>query len=83
MTHSIILETLDSLLVLHGLNVRVDAGALARRLGVRPTEVAHALVHLERRGLADAATARLTLAGLAAATALAAHRVSSEISRAA
>lgn len=76
MNDQLILETLDCLMVLHGEGAHVDAGSLARHLGVRPTEVAQALLHLERKGLADAGTARLTLAGLTAAAALAAHRAS-------
>ena len=49
---------------------RPEAGALARRLGSSPTCVARALVELEARGLADASRARLTMRGLAVASAL-------------
>lgn len=47
-----------------------DAGLLARTLGRTPTEVAAGLLHLEGKGLVDASRARLTLAGLAAASSL-------------
>ncbi len=75
MTHeTLILSTLDSLFVLHGMNAAVDASAIARRVGTSPTRVAEALLHLEGKGLVDATKARLTLAGLSAAAAFAAHR---------
>ncbi len=75
MTHeTLVLGTLDTLYLLHSENLRVDASAIARRIGARPTEVAHALIHLESRGLVDAAQARLTMAGLAVAAAFAAAR---------
>ncbi len=78
MTHeSLVLGTLDTLYLLHGENLRVDASAIARRIGARPTEVGQALLHLESRGLADATSARLTMAGLAAAAAFAAARATS------
>jgi Mn-dependent DtxR family transcriptional regulator len=75
MTHeSLVLGTLDALYLLHGENLRVDASAIGRRIGARPTEVARALLHLESKGLVDASQARLTMAGLAAAAAFAAAR---------
>ncbi len=53
-----------------------DAGALARALGRTSTQVAGALLHLESKGLVDAARVRLTLRGLAAASSLRRSRVS-------
>ncbi len=52
---------------------RTDVGHLAARLSVSRTQVAEALLHLERKGLVDAGELRLTLGGLAAAQALAAQ----------
>jgi hypothetical protein len=69
----LILSTLDSLHVLSGLGLPTDAGGIARRIARSPTEVAAALLHLERRGLANASRARLTMAGLAAAVTLSRH----------
>ncbi len=74
MDEHLILSTLDSLYVLSGSGFPTDAGGIGRRTGRSASEVAEALLHLERRGLVDASRARLTLAGLAAATALAACR---------
>jgi Mn-dependent DtxR family transcriptional regulator len=52
-------------------DIPASAGALATRVGdLRPTEVAEALLVLERRGLVDAGRARLTFAGLAVAASL-------------
>ena len=65
---SLVLAVLDALFTLA--DRATDASGLALRLGATPTAVARALVHLEQRGLADATKIRLTLAGLAAATAL-------------
>lgn len=73
MDDQIILGTLDSLYHLASLSLPTDAGGIARRIGRSPSEVADALVHLECRGLVDASRARLTMAGLAAAVALAAR----------
>jgi Mn-dependent DtxR family transcriptional regulator len=70
MDDQLILGTLDSLYHLSEMTLPTDAGAIARRLGRSASEVGAALLHLERRGLADASLARLTLAGLAAAAAL-------------
>ena len=49
---------------------RTDAGVLATLCGVSRTEIAEAIVHLERKGLVDASRLKLTLPGLAAANAL-------------
>ena len=68
----VILGTLDALLALARMDHPASAGLVADRLGVSATRVAEALLHLEGRGLADASAVRLTLAGLAAASALAA-----------
>jgi len=75
----LILSTLDALYILHGESVRVDASAIARRIGARPVQVAEALFHLESRGLVDASTAALTLPGLAAAAALSAARATATV----
>lgn len=74
MDAQIILGTLDSLHFLSGSGLPTDAGGIGRRIGRSASEVAQALLHLERRGLVDASRARLTLQGLAAAVALAAQR---------
>jgi Mn-dependent DtxR family transcriptional regulator len=81
MTHEdLILQTLDALYVLHGEAVSiVDASTLARHLGTSATRVAETLLHLESRGLVDASTARLTMAGLATAAALSAARVTAHV----
>ena len=49
---------------------RTDAGVLATRCGISRTQVAEALLHLDRKGLVEASRVKLTLQGLAAATAL-------------
>ena len=53
---------------------RTDAGHLAQVCGTTRTYIAEALLHLDRKGLVDASTSRLTLAGLGAASALRADR---------
>ncbi|MCZ7684247.1 MAG: hypothetical protein M5U28_37915 [Sandaracinaceae bacterium] len=58
------------------LNRPADLGVLAGRLGWGVGRAVRVLAHLERRGLADRARCRLTLAGLAVSTALAAERES-------
>lgn len=73
MTHeALVLGLLDLLLTLA--DRPATAGRLGTRLGVSPLRVAEGLIHLERRGLVDAGKARLTLHGLAIATALRAAR---------
>jgi len=52
------------------LGLAADAERLAGRLGIETVRVERALAELERRGLADASRARLTLAGLALASQL-------------
>jgi len=64
-------DVLQTLYEATGTSRRVDASALARSLGVSPTRVGEALVTLDRRGLVDAAHARLTMRGLAVAASLA------------
>ena len=72
-THdTLVLDLLD--LLYAQAHLPSDATTLALRLGVTPTRIAEALLHLERRGMADASRARLTLRGLAAAAALNAAR---------
>lgn len=65
----LIFATLDALLELTAVS-RPETGALCRLVGASPTRVAEALLHLERRGLVDASRVRLTMSGLAAASAL-------------
>ncbi|MBO6939867.1 MAG: hypothetical protein JJ863_33150 [Deltaproteobacteria bacterium] len=65
---TLVLDVLDVLYT--QAHVASDATTLALHLGVTPTRVAEALLHLETRGMADASKARLTLQGLAAASAL-------------
>lgn len=65
---TLVLDVLDVLYT--QAHVPSDASSLALHLGVTPTRVAEALIHLERRGMADANRARLTLRGLAAAASL-------------
>ena len=65
---TLVLDVLDVLYT--RAHVPSDASSLALHLGVTPTKVAEALLHLEERGMADATRARLTLRGLAAASAL-------------
>ncbi len=65
---TLVLDVLDALYT--RTDAPSDASTLALHLGVTPTRVAEALLHLERRGMADASRARLTLRGLAAASAL-------------
>jgi DNA-binding MarR family transcriptional regulator len=52
------------------LGLPADPDRLAGRLGIEISRVERALAELERRGLADAGRARLTLAGLALASQL-------------
>lgn len=61
---------LDALLTLARSDHPARVDNVAGRLGVRSARVAGALLHLERRELVDASRVRLTLRGLAAATAL-------------
>lgn len=49
-----------------------DVGALAKRLGARPTQIARVLLRLEERGLLVPERVRLTMRGLAIAASLAA-----------
>lgn len=56
------------------MNLAVDLGVLAGRLGWGVGRVVRVLAHLEARGLVDRERCRLTLAGLAVSTALAAER---------
>jgi Mn-dependent DtxR family transcriptional regulator len=65
---TLVLGVLDALYLLA--DRHPDASSLALRLGATPSAVADALLHLEKRGLADAGSIRLTLRGLAAAAAL-------------
>lgn len=51
-------------------NLASDLGVLAGRLGWGVGRVVRVLAHLERKGVADRASCRLTLAGLAMATAI-------------
>lgn len=69
---ALVLGLLDLLLSLA--DRPATAGRLGMRLGVSPLRVAEGLLHLERRGLVDAGKARLTLRGLAIASALRAAR---------
>ncbi len=73
MSQDTILSVLFTLLELARADVPAHAGEIAQRLGLTAVRVGEVLVHLERRGLADAARVRLTMHGLAVATALAAH----------
>lgn len=74
MTHeALVLGLLDLLLTLA--DRPATAGLLGARLGVSRLRVGEGLLHLERRGLVDAGRARLTLRGLAIASALRAARV--------
>ncbi|MEM9187777.1 MAG: hypothetical protein AAGF12_01275 [Myxococcota bacterium] len=68
------IQVLDSLYVLAQCDRRADVGAIAEHLGLRPTQVGEAMVHLEAKGLVDAERGRLTMRGLAASTALRAAR---------
>ena len=47
--------------------LRCNAGVVAHRLHVRPSQVARSLIRLEKLGLVDAARLTLTLPGLAVA----------------
>jgi DNA-binding MarR family transcriptional regulator len=55
----------------------IDLGVLAGRLGWGVGRVVRVLAHLERKGLADRARCRLTLAGLAVAAVLATNATAS------
>jgi hypothetical protein len=72
---------LDALYTLSPTQARLDAASLARRLGVSVTDAACALVRLEQLGLADAARVRLTMRGLAVATAHAAQVAAENVRR--
>lgn len=63
------LRVLHAIFHLSQASAAIDAGTLARQLGVSPTAAATACVHLERAGLVDATRARLTMLGLAKACA--------------
>lgn len=65
------LLVLSALLDLAAAGRRANTAALALRARLTLAQVAGALLHLDARGLADARGARLTLRGLAVATALA------------
>lgn len=65
---TLVLDVLDVLYT--RAHVPSDASSLALYLGVSPTRVAEALLHLEKRGMADATKVRLTLRGLTAAASL-------------
>ena len=73
-TQAVLFHVLETLHTLSAMQARIDASSLAHRLGTTPTTVALALIRLEQLGLADATRARLTLRGLAVATAHAAER---------
>ncbi|HJL14379.1 MAG TPA: hypothetical protein RMH99_01915 [Sandaracinaceae bacterium LLY-WYZ-13_1] len=67
-------EALALLTALHELSratLPIDLGVLAGRLGWGVGRVVRVLAHLERKGLADRARCRLTLAGLAVAVVVA------------
>jgi Mn-dependent DtxR family transcriptional regulator len=79
-------EILSVLFALHDLaraDVPAHAGEIGLRLGLSATRVGEGLVHLERRGLADAARVRLTMQGLVIARAFAAHARHGTVLRAA
>ncbi len=61
------------------LGLAADVERLAGRLGIEPSRIERALAELERRGLADARRARLTLAGLALASQLDMERSAREL----
>ncbi len=65
---TLVLDVLDVLYT--RAHVPSDASSLALHLGVTPTRVAEALLHLEKRGMVDATKVRLTLSGLTAAASL-------------
>ena len=65
---TLVLDVLDVLYT--RAHVPSDASSLALYLGVSPTRVAEALLHLEKRGMVDAIKVRLTLRGLTAAASL-------------
>jgi DNA-binding IclR family transcriptional regulator len=69
MNATILLSVLQHLMALTGAGAHTSATTLARAVGTSPTNVARALLHLERRGLCDASRMRLTLGGLMIATA--------------
>lgn len=66
---------LDALHELSRANLPIDLGVLAGRLGWGVGRVVRVLAHLERKGLADRARCRLTLAGLAIAVVLESAKV--------
>ncbi|MCA9580557.1 MAG: hypothetical protein KC416_02105 [Myxococcales bacterium] len=70
MPKNLLLQTLDTLFVLGAAELQPDVELLSRRIRVSVSDVAEALLHLETRGLVDAGKVRLTMRGLAAATAL-------------
>ncbi len=65
------------------MNRPAELGVLAGRLGWGVGRAVRVLAHLEARGLVDRARCRLTLAGLAVSTALAAERDGAAETRAA
>lgn len=78
-----IFAVLFTLVDLARADVPAHAGELGARVGLSATEAGEILVHLERRGLVDAARARLTMRGLAIAQALLARSSRGVASRAA
>jgi len=70
MTHTTTDSILYALFCLCRDTRHVDATELGLAAGVSPTCAASALVHLEHQGLVDATRARLTMLGLARASAL-------------
>ena len=78
MDKTTLFNLLDSLYILQACGAQCDANTLALRHGYEREEVLAGLQQLERKGLVDAAAARLTLRGLAAATALHGHKQSAQ-----
>ncbi len=70
MTHPTTDRILYALFCLSRDTCHIDAGELGIAAGVSATEAAKALVTLEKLGLVDASRARLTMLGLARASAL-------------
>ncbi len=79
-------EAIALLTAMHDLaraNLPAGLGVLSGRLGWGVGRTVRVLAHLERRGLADRARVRLTLAGLAITVVLAAEREGATDTRAA
>jgi hypothetical protein len=70
MSHNTTDSILYALFCLSRDTCHIDASELGRAAGVSASQAAVALVQLERMGLVDATRARLTMLGLARATAL-------------